>query len=266
LSPEARGDSSVALTQAASVLAGATKIMVFTGAGISTESGIPDFRGPNGLWTKVDPEDFTIERYLTDRDVRVSRWRMHQRGELWGARSNVQPNGAHRAVTALWQSGRMCGCITQNVDGLHQAAGLPDEAVAEVHGNVRKASCLDCHTSWATEEVLERVDAGDEDPHCPRCGGLIKTNTIMFGEMLPHDQFQRALAFSAESDAVVAVGTTLSVYPAADFALSAVAGGAPLIIVNLGPTEHDHRAAVRIDAQAGDAVPDLVEILTGIRV
>jgi NAD-dependent deacetylase len=245
------------------VLAGARRVLVFTGAGISTESGIPDFRGPDGLWTRVDPADFTIQRYLTSRQVRSNTWHMHQRGELWGARSTVRPNPAHRAITALWQADLLSGCITQNIDGLHQAAGLPDHAVAEVHGNVRKAHCLACPAAWPTETVLEWVDAGDDDPHCPDCGGLVKTTTVMFGELLPDDQVTRALAFGADADAVLAVGTTLSVYPAADLALDVVRRGAPLVIVNLGDTDHDHRATVKVEGSAGEVLTALAAILTG---
>jgi NAD-dependent deacetylase len=249
------------LAAAAAVLAETSRVLVFTGAGISTESGIPDFRGPDGLWTRVDPADFTIQRYVVNRQVRSNGWRMHQRGELWGARSTVQPNPAHRAVTGLWNAGRLSGCITQNIDGLHQAAGLPDHAVAEVHGNVRKAHCLSCPASWPTETVLGWVDDGDDDPHCPDCGGLVKTTTVMFGEMLPDDQVERALAFAAQADAVLAVGTTLSVYPAADFALEVVRRGAPLVIVNMGDTDHDHRATVKVEGSAGEVLPALAAIL-----
>jgi NAD-dependent deacetylase len=259
LSPHPTTDEG--LTEAGVILSEATRILVFTGAGISTESGIPDFRGPNGLWTRVDPDDFTIARYRNSRDVRVNGWRMHQRGELWGARSAVQPNPAHLGVTRLWDAERLSGVVTQNIDGLHQAAGLPDRAVAEVHGNVRKAMCMRCRAEWPTETVLEWVDAGDDDPHCPYCLGMVKTTTVMFGEMLPDDQVTRALEFSANSDAVVAIGTTLSVYPAADLALDAVRRGAPLVIVNLGDTDYDHLATVKIERPAGEAVPALVSLL-----
>ncbi len=244
------------------LLAGADRILVFTGAGISTESGIPDFRGPDGLWTKVDPDDFTIQRYRTSREVRVAGWKMHQEGALWGARSQVRPNRAHRAVVTLWEAGRMSGCVTQNIDGLHQAAGLPDDQVAELHGNVRKAHCLSCEARWDTEQVLRWVDAGEEDPTCPHCGGLVKTTTVMFGEYLPVDQLQRAERFAANADAVLVVGSTLSVYPAAQIPMDAARRGAPMVIVNLGPTEGDRLAAARVEGKAGEVLPDLVaEIL-----
>jgi NAD-dependent deacetylase len=261
LSPHPTTDEG--LSKAGVILSGASRILVFTGAGISTESGIPDFRGPNGLWTKVDPDDFTIVRYRNSRDVRVNGWRMHQRGELWGARSEVAPNAAHIAVARLWDGGRLSGVVTQNIDGLHQAAGLPDHAVAEVHGNIRKSRCMWCGAEWPTETVLQWVDAGDDDPHCPHCLGMVKTTTVMFGEMLPDDQVTKALEFSAAADAVLAIGTTLSVYPAADLAIDAVRRGAPLVIVNLGDTDYDRLAAVKIERPAGEAVPALASVLTG---
>lgn len=247
----------MSLFEAANILSGAGSILVFTGAGISTESGIPDFRGPDGLWTKVDPEDFNITRYVSNRELRVRGWRMHCRGELWGARSQVRPNAAHLAIVDLHGRGRMSGCVTQNIDGLHQAAGLPDDAVAELHGNVRKAHCISCGLTWPTEVVLERVDAGEDDPHCHDCGGILKTTTVMFGEYLPDDQMSRALGFAAEADAVLAVGSTLSVYPAADIPLSAVRRGAPLVIINLGSTDHDRLAAAKVDGKAGEVLPAL---------
>lgn len=246
------------LADAVDVLRDARMILVFTGAGISTESGIPDFRGPDGLWTKVDPADFTIERYLGSRQTRVRKWRMHQQGELWGSRSEARPNAAHLAVADLWKAGRLSGVATQNIDGLHQAAGLPDTKVAELHGNVRKAVCIECPATWPTEEVLAWVDAGEEDPHCPDCGGLVKTTTVLFGELLPNDQMERAAVFAAMADAVLAIGTTLSVYPAADIPLTAVHRGLPMVLVNLGPTDQDRMATVRLDGPAGTLVPELV--------
>ncbi len=241
------------LDAARTLLAGCSQILVFTGAGLSTESGIPDFRGPDGLWTKVDPDDFTIQRYRSSPDVRRRGWSMHARGELWGARSNVQPNQGHLAIAALWRAQRMSGCITQNVDGLHLAAGLPEEALAEIHGHVRTVRCLTCASVAPTETVLTRVDGGDDDPRCS-CGGLLKTSTVMFGEMLPFEQIEKAQQFAERADAVVAVGTTLSVFPAAEFALEVARRGRPFVIVNQGVTDADHLADVTIDAGAGETL------------
>lgn len=249
------------LTRAVAALRDARRILVFTGAGISTQSGIPDFRGPDGLWTKVDPEDFSIDRYVSSAEVRTRGWEMHRRGELWGARSQVRPNDAHHAVTELWRSGMVTGIITQNIDGLHLEAGLPASSLSEIHGNVRRCLCLGCDTTWPTETVLEWVDGGDPDPHCPDCGDLVKTATVMFGELLPEHEIMKAEWFSADADAVLVIGSTLSVYPASDFALRVRLRGAPMVIVNLGPTDHDHRASEIVQSAAGTAVPALVQAL-----
>ncbi|HSJ26575.1 MAG TPA: Sir2 family NAD-dependent protein deacetylase [Acidimicrobiia bacterium] len=237
--------------EAIDILSRAERILAFTGAGCSTESGIPDFRGPDGLWTRIDPDDFTIDRFVRDRDVRIRSWRMHQRGDLWGDRAALAPNAAHRALSELWHRGRLTGVVTQNIDGLHQAAGTPEEAVAELHGNVRKSLCLGCGATWPTEEVLGWVDAGMEDPHCPRCGGIVKTTTVMFGELLPEAEMAKATVMAEDADAVLVVGSTLGVYPAAHLPLSVVARGGSMVIVNLGPTDHDSLARVKLDAPAG---------------
>lgn len=249
------------LQQAAAYLQSKSRILVFTGAGISTESGIPDFRGPDGLWTKVDPEDFTIDRYLSSRERREQGWKMHALGELWGARSTVQPNRAHDAITALWHSGLMIGCITQNVDGLHLEAGLPDEAVSEIHGNVRRSVCVGCGHTDQIETVLVRVDSGEADPACRTCGGILKPATVMFGELLPTDAVEQARQFALGADAVLVVGSTLSVYPAAGFALGPLSRAVPLVIINLGPTDHDFAATVKLDLPAGETTAALVEAL-----
>lgn len=247
------------IAEAAAALSGAEQILVFTGAGLSTESGIPDFRGPQGLWTKVDPDDFTIDRYRQSRDLRVRGWKMHLEGELWGARSTVEPNRGHQAIVRLAEAGRLAGVVTQNVDGLHQRSGLDDDMVAELHGNVRGAHCLSCGTRWHTETVLSWVDQGDEDPHCPECGGLVKTDTVMFGEMLPEDEVRKAGLFLAISDGVLVLGSTVAVWPASDVVIRAAQQSKPIVIINRGETEADHLAAAKIDAGIGEVLPELVD-------
>lgn len=249
------------LGSAIDVLRRAGSILAYTGAGCSTESGIPDFRSPNGLWTKVDPDDFTIDRYRSSRAVRVRSWKMHQEGALWGDRADIRPNAAHLALTDLLDRGRLTGIVTQNVDGLHQASGAPDASVAEVHGNVRKSLCLDCGARWRTEEVLQWVDEGAEDPHCPHCDGLVKTTTVMFGELLPDAEMHKAQSMADRADAVLVVGSTMGVYPAAFIPLSVVRRGAPMVIVNLGATDHDDLATVRVSASAGTTLTSLAEAL-----
>ncbi len=252
---------SPSISRAAEALAGSELILVFTGAGVSTESGIPDFRGPDGLWTKLNPEDFHIDRYMASRRVRVMRWGLHLQGALWGSRTQVMPNPAHLAIVDLWKAGRLAGCVTQNIDGLHQEAGLPEDLVSELHGNVRKTRCMSCPGEWPTAEVLKWVDAGQEDPRCPHCGGIVKTATVSFGQMLPEREIQKARFFSAMADGVLVIGSTLSVYPAADIPVSLAHRGAPMVIVNLGDTDHDHVARVKVSLPAGEAVPALVAAL-----
>ncbi len=248
------------LREAATVLRTAQRVLVFTGAGISTESGIPDFRGPEGLWTKVDPDDFTIDRYLADPELRKRSWRMYLEG---GFRNmmRAKPNAAHHAVTALWKAGRWAGCVTQNIDGLHQAAGLDQREVAELHGHLRRARCVQCGQSWPMADVVSRVSHGEDDPRCSRCGGIVKSATVMFGEILPADQVERAYRMADSADAVLAIGSTLSVYPAASVAVETALRGSPLVIVNLGDTDYDHLARVKVEGPAGAVVPALVERL-----
>jgi NAD-dependent protein deacetylase/lipoamidase len=241
------------------VLSDSSRILAFTGAGISTESGIPDFRGPDGIWTKVDPGDFTITRYLANPELRRRGWRMHVEGRLWGARAQIEPNPGHLALVDLWNAGRLAGCVTQNIDGLHLKAGLPPEAVAELHGNVRQVRCLDCERRWPTEEILQRVEAGEEEPRCNFCGGIVKTTTVMFGEQLPGAVLERAREMASQADAVLAVGSTLGVWPAAEIPFAAAQQGQPLVILNRGPTEMDRLASVRIEGTAGSVLPALVQ-------
>ena len=245
------------IDRAVELLALKESILVFTGAGISTESGIPDFRGPDGVWTRIDPADFTIERYLSSSEVRRRSWEMRTGSGVLDA----IPNEGHAAITALWDTGRMIGCVTQNIDGLHHAAGLPTEAIVELHGNVRTTSCVDCGTAIPTEAALSRIDAGDSDPHCLECGGILKVDVVFFGESMPEAEMTRALALATASDAVIAVGSTLSVYPAAYVPLTAAESGAPLIIINQGATDLDPLAAMTIDAPAGTTLSVIVGAL-----
>ncbi len=179
------------LSSAIRVLKPARSILVFTGAGISTESGIPDFRGPDGLWTRMDPDDFTMHRYLADPEIRKRSWAMHQEG-FFGGMLAALPNRAHLALVPLWSNDRMAGCVTQNIDGLHQRAGLPEEAVAELHGNLQRVHCTACPASWETKEILAVVADGDPDPTCFGCGAIVKTSTVLFGELLPQEAWERS--------------------------------------------------------------------------
>lgn len=245
------------LDTALDLLRSRERLLVFTGAGISTESGIPDFRGPNGVWTRVDPSEFTYDRYLSNPETRKKSWAMRKDSGVLDA----APNSAHRALVDLWEAGLLLAVVTQNIDGLHQAAGLPEEAVVELHGNVRTVDCLACGESWPTPEVISRVDAGEADPHCRECGGIIKVSVISFGQAMPAHEVHRASQLAHASDAVIAVGSTLSVYPAAYVPLEARETGSAYVIVNQGATEHDHIADVVVEGAAGEVLPRFVEAL-----
>jgi NAD-dependent deacetylase len=241
------------ILEAAAQLKDRRRILVFTGAGISTESGIPDFRGPQGVWMTVDPDEFTLERYLHYPETRRRSWQMRMNtGAL-----DAEPNSAHRAVVDLWRTGRMIGCVTQNIDGLHQKAGLPSEAVAELHGNAQTTVCLGCGDRQPTAAVLRRVEAGEGDPSCLLCGGILKTAVVYFGEMLPPEAWDLAFELAERADAVVSVGSTLSVVPACYIPQHVARRGYPFVILNMGPTDMDHQATARISAPAGLALPEL---------
>lgn len=246
------------VANAATALDSAQRILLFTGAGISTESGIPDFRGPSGVWKTADPDDFTLANYRRDADFRKAAWQRRFESPL----RHAEPNAAHRAVVVLWEGGRMIGCITQNIDGLHQAAGLPEWAIVELHGNRDGIRCLDCDTDADPGEVERRWREGDPDPACPVCRGMLKSTVVYFGEMLPERALTVSSLWASEADAVIAVGSSLSVYPAAGIPLEVAARGAPFVILNDGPTELDDVAAIRLHGRAGTLLPELVAILT----
>jgi NAD-dependent deacetylase len=231
----------------------AQRILIFTGAGISTESGIPDYRGPNGVWRTRDPASYTIQRYLADADTRRERWR----DRLTSPIDSAQPNAAHVAVTRLQTAGRAPVIVTQNIDGLHQLAGARD--VIELHGTSREATCLGCHRRMPVATVLARVAEGDHDPHCELCGGVLKTATISFGQRLVDADVEAATAAAERCDACLAVGSTLAVWPAAGVPVTAVRSGARLVIVNEGPTELDHMADAIVSGRAGAVLPLLVD-------
>ena len=178
-----------AIRQVADLILKSRRLVIFTGAGISTESGIPDFRGPDGLWTKYDPDDFTIDRFLASAECRRKQWQVFGRGAL-GA--EAEPNAAHRAITELYRRGKLDCVITQNIDNLHQKAGLPDDIVFELHGNMRRAVCLNCGKSFSFDQVAVRLQAGEDIPDCPECHGILKPDVVMFGEQLPEKALYEA--------------------------------------------------------------------------
>ena len=236
-----------------------TLVAILSGAGISTDSGIPDYRGPNGAWRR-DPgaeKLVTYDAYMNDPGIRRRSWRM--RGDSPTLRA--RPNGAHRAVTGLERSGTPVRVITQNVDGLHQLAGMPARKVLELHGTARTIACTGCHARSPMEEALDRVAAGEEDPHCLVCGGILKSATVMFGERLDPQVLGRAVAIAKACEVFLAVGSTLLVRPAASLAGIAADHGARLVIVNAEPTPYDERADEVVREPIGTSLPRLLKEL-----
>jgi NAD-dependent deacetylase len=229
------------------------RLVVLTGAGISTESGIPDFRGPQGVWTK-DPKAerlSNIHDYVSDPEVRRLAWQGRLAHPAWQA----TPNAGHRALAELERQGRLHALVTQNIDGLHQRAGIPSARVIEVHGTVHEVVCLECGWRGPMHAVLDRVRAGEEDPPCHDCGGILKSATISFGQPLVPGVIARAMRAAEEADVLLAVGTSLQVYPVAEMAPRAKATGARLLIVNAEPTPFDAIADALIRDRIGEALP-----------
>ena len=243
------------LAQVAAWMAAAGEVLVFTGAGISTESGIPDFRGPNGLWRNRDPLRYTLQNFLRDPEVRRESWENRMNSPVDGAR----PNAGHHAVVDLERAGLVRTVVTQNIDGLHQAAGSSD--VIELHGTTREVACLGCRRRLPVEVVLDRVREGDEDPRCEVCGGLLKTATISFGQALVEADVERAMGLAERCDVCLAAGSTLGVWPAAGVPLAVARRGGRLVIVNDSPTELDEAAALILRGRCGDILPALVRAL-----
>ena len=250
------------LDRARRLLAQSARVVVLTGAGISTDSGIPDFRGPNGVWTKNPAAErmATLQAYMADPEVRRSAWRNRLESPTWDAR----PNAGHDALVALERKGVLQTLVTQNVDGLHQAAGNDPERVVEIHGTMREVLCMSCGTRSAMTDVLERVRAGESDPPCTatggsgRCGGILKSATISFGQNLVAEDLERADRAARTCDLMLAVGSTLSVYPAAGLVPAAHLSGAPVIIVNAEPTEYDAMAEVVLRRPISAVLPALI--------
>ena len=249
-----------ALAGAVRLLAPARRIVVFTGAGVSTDSGIPDFRSPGGLWTRYDPRRLSFGRYKADPAVRRLAWRL--RCEL--SAIEARPNPAHLACVRLAGQGRLAGVITQNVDGLHGDAGLDPGLLVEVHGTGRVALCLACGDRRPMAEAVARVHAGEPDPPCLACGGILKAATVSFGQGIPPAVWARAEAMTDACDAFVAVGSSLVVHPAAGLPPRAVARGAPLVVINREPTPLDHLASAACLGEAGILLPALAEALPAL--
>jgi NAD-dependent deacetylase len=239
-------------------LRAARYVVALTGAGISTESGIPDFRGPEGVWTRDPKAEMRadIRFYVADPEVRRFVWQTR----LNHPARSAEPNAGHRALAELERHGRLATLITQNIDGLHLAAGSSPERTVEIHGTMREVVCLACGARGPMDETLERVRSGEDDPTCLDCGGILKSATISFGQSLIPEDLQRAEDAAAASDLFLAIGTSLTVYPVAWLPERAMAAGARLVIINAEPTPLDGRAHAVLRGQIGQILPALVEL------
>jgi NAD-dependent deacetylase len=243
----------------AAMVRSAKRIVVFTGAGVSTESGIPDFRSPGGLWTKFDPEDFTIDKFLSNPETRRKQWRFLLSSDLL---TDADPNAAHEAIAELEVLDRLDCVITQNIDNLHQKAGNHSSKVYELHGNMNWIRCLECGNRYPLKEILRESGASSEVPFCSHCGGILKPDVIFFGESLPEETLRDATWHANHCDLMIVVGSSLVVYPAAYMPFYAKQSGARLVIINLTPTPADRIADVVIHASAGEVMG---RILTGVK-
>jgi NAD-dependent deacetylase len=225
------------------------RVVIFTGAGVSTESGIPDFRSPGGIWERFDPNEFLFDKFLASEKVRRNYWQLHT--EIYYTILKAKPNPAHRACVALDRIGKLDCVITQNIDNLHQNAGLPREKVIELHGNALKVTCLSCKKEYDRKDIQQRVEGGESDLRCDDCKGLLKPATIAFGQPMPFREMQEAETRSSRAGVFLAIGSSLVVYPAAYMPVYAKQGGAKLAIINLAPTPYDHQADVVVQEKAG---------------
>ncbi len=234
---------------------GSQRIVVLTGAGISTDSGIPDFRGPQGVWTKnpLAEKLSDIRYYMTDPEVRKAAWRARMDHAAWKAR----PNRGHLALVVLERRSKLHTLITQNIDELHQMAGNSPDRVIEVHGTMRKVVCMSCGGIGPMQETLDRVRAGEEDPRCRSCGGILKSATVSFGQALVPEVIERAMQTAGEADLLLAVGTSLQVYPVANIVPTARASGAKIVIMNAEPTPFDPIADALLRGSIGELLPQI---------
>jgi NAD-dependent deacetylase len=240
----------------ADIILNSKTIVVFTGAGHSTESGISDFRSPGGIWSRFDPSEFTFQKFMASEEGREKYWQFSSAS--WPEMAAAQPNRGHHAIADLYRMGRLDCVITQNIDGLHQKSGIPDEKVIELHGTAHWVDCLECHRRYPREEIHRRFEAGDKVPRCEACGGIMKPATVSFGQAMPVEETAEAERRSAACDLFLVAGSSLVVYPAAQMPLVARNNGAKLVIVNMEPTPHDHYADVVIHGKTGDVLPQIL--------
>ncbi len=233
------------------------KMIVFSGAGLSTESGIPDFRSPGGVWDKYNPEDFYFQNFLASEASREKYWRMAT--EMYEPMKKAQPNRAHLAIAELERLGKLDCVITQNIDGLHHKAGNSEEKIIQLHGTAMYVTCLRCTKRYDREEIQERIKKGVRVPYCDDCGGPLKPATISFGQSMPVKETQEAHQRSSLCDLFIVIGSSLVVQPAASMPLVAKQSGAKLVIINRDPTPYDDLADITIHGQAGPTMESILK-------
>lgn len=237
---------------------GSRRPVVFTGAGMSTESGIPDFRSPGGVWDRFDPSEFTFQNFIGSAAGRRRYWELGRM--VYPVIRRAEPNPGHEALVTLWRLGRLDCVITQNIDDLHQRAGLPADLVIELHGNATRARCLACERPYDRGEIQAWLESGVEVPTCEApCGGVIKPRTVMFGESMPREETEEAERRARAADLFIVVGSSLVVYPAAGMPILAKRAGAQLVIVNRTPTPQDSEADLLITASSAAVLTDIAE-------
>jgi NAD-dependent deacetylase len=233
------------------------KLVVFTGAGISTESGVPDFRSPGGIWDRFDPNELNFQSFMASEAGREKYWQFSK--VLWPEIAKAEPNAGHYAIAELHRLGKLDCVITQNIDNLHQKSGVPEEKVIELHGTLKWVICLECGQKYPREQIQARLDSGMKVPRCDSCGGITKPATISFGQSMPERETHQAEAKAAACDLFLVAGSSLVVYPAAQMPLIAKENGARLIIINLTPTPHDHYADIVINKKTGPVLSQIIE-------
>jgi len=244
------------ISKARELIQSSEKILAFCGAGLSTESGIPDFRSPGGLWSRYDPKDFYFDRILNNEKAREIYWKMST--EAWDLIRDAKPNQGHLTLKRLEDQGRLLCIVTQNIDHLHHKAGNSEDKIIEIHGTAVTVSCLQCGKRLPRDEIHERVKAGVRVPYCDSCGGILKPDTISFGQPMPQDKMQKALQYARMCDLCLVLGSSLVVYPAADIPMEAIRNGAKIIIINRDSTPLDSYADVVINDSIGEVLSQIV--------
>jgi NAD-dependent deacetylase len=243
--------------QVADMVVGAKKVVVFTGAGFSTESNIPDFRGPQGVWSKFDPDELNLPNFLRSEEIREKYWQVHRL--FWEAVKDARPNSGHYAVTELNNIGKLDCVITQNTDGLHQKSGTPESKMLELHGTMHWVDCLDCHKRFPRDYAHEKMLAGEKVPRCGECKGILKPATVAYGQSMPVQETNEAMERSSGCDLFLVLGSSLVVYPAAQMPILAKQNGAKLVIINITDTPHNRHADVIINEKTGETMSKIVE-------